>query len=174
MGLNLGIVAGSTAFGTTNLGSDFMTAVLLNMKNDEKTKEALQEALGIVLNLMAALVGGAAGAAVTVGPAAYQFNNTSGLLKAFMGLGVIGGVMQGTGQLGSGATYAQLALTTQEQGEIQAFLGELQSLTNMNNQQSNSDAKALTAKLKAWAASLTSLSEKLPKMEEAVTRVMQA
>ncbi len=171
--VNLGIVAGSTAFSTTNLGSDFMTAVLLNMK-DKDTKEALQEALGIVLNLMSALVGGAAGASVALGPAAYQFNNTSNLLKAFMGLGVFGGIMQGTGQAGSAASYAQLALTTEEQGQIQAFLGELQSLNNMNNQQSNSDAKALIAKLKAWAASLTSLSERLPKMEEAVSRVMQA
>lgn len=171
--LNLGIVAGSTAVGTTNFGADFMAPILSNVK-DEKTKEALQQSLGIVINLMAALAGGAAGSAVFTGPAAFQFNNISGLLKACMGLGLIGGVMQGGGQIGSGAVSLQLGLTTEEQGRIQALLGQLQALTTMNNQASNANAKALNAKLKAWAASLTSLSENLPKAEEAVARVLQA
>lgn len=171
--VNLSIVAGTQAFASTNFGTDFMTLVLTNMK-DKKTKEELEIILGTVINLLAALAGAGAGASVCTGSARYLLKNIASPLKALMGLQIVGGSMDFSGQIGSGVTSSELAVTVDEQGKTQALISLLQSLVNMNGQQSSSDTKALDSKMKTWAADLTSLSKDLNDAGAALAHVLQA
>lgn len=172
--INLGIVAGAQAMGSTNFGHDFMAAVLLNMK-DKKTKEELETIFGTIINLLGALTGAAAGASVALnGTATSAFSNSSSWLKALMALQVAGNGAQFTGQVGSGVTYAELAEMTADQGRTQAILSEIQSLVSLNSQQSSSDTKSLNAKMKTWATELASLSHTLNLAGSAIAHELQA
>jgi len=171
--LNLGIVAGSQALCTSNFGNDLMTAAFVHMK-DGKTKEALETTLGTIINLLAALAGAGAGAAVTSGPAVYQLGNTALAMKAFIGLGLAGGTAQFSGYMGSGVTDCELASNINDQGKTQASIQMLQGLTKLNNQQASSDSKALSAKMNTWATELSSLSYNLNLAGSAVARELQA
>ena len=124
---NLGIVAGSQALTSTNFGSDFMSAILIHMK-DGKEKEILETVLGIVISLMASLAGAGAAGAVCAGPGLYQFKNIATPLKGLMAAQIAGGTAQFSGQTGQGITYLELAAAVEAQGITQAILTQLQAL----------------------------------------------
>jgi hypothetical protein len=176
--VNMGIIAGSMAVGSTNFGQYFATAALSHMKDGDK-KQGLQIAIEVVIELMAALAGigaGTAAASSGTADASFQLKNSSTVslaLKGLLGMQFVAGIGEASGQLGSASADFELANATQSMGITQAMLDYLRSLTGMNNSQAQSDSKALNGELRNKSESIATLSTDVVKSSAAVANVLR-
>ncbi|MBS0605014.1 MAG: hypothetical protein JSS60_08300 [Verrucomicrobia bacterium] len=171
--VNLGIVAGSMAVGSTNFGQ-YLAAEVLSKIKDGKEKEALTILIETIVTLLAALAGAGAGATAASTSSLYQLTNISTVLKGLMATEFAVGLAQGGAQIKQGSVQTDLSNETEVLGEIQAFITELQALTNMNNSQMTADTKTLSGQLKAHSEEMATLSADVVKEGQALAQVLQA
>ena len=190
---NFSILTGSMAIGSTSFFSDVMEAACHKMAESE-AKESFKTAMSILLGILTSLVGAGAGIGIAAAPEAesalnnafksvatkikelleIQEFNLATALKTLMAIQIASTVAQVTGQVATGAVDVELANTTKEQGQIQAFLSLLQSLNRMDDQQSATNAKAQATDMKTSASDIATLSERLNDLGKAVARELQA
>lgn len=190
---NFALLTGSTAIGSTNFVHDSLVAACSNLK-DSDAKEKTTLALEIILGLLVSLGGAGAGLALAAGPEAESALNNAlksiatkvkaflqvqefslaTALRTLMAIQIAGAVVQASGQVATSVVNVQLAKTLKEQGDTQAFLSELQSLSRMNSEQSSTNAKALASDMKTWGSEIASLGAKLNDLQGAVARELQA
>ncbi|GEM_PF-5497749 len=191
--VNLTLLTGSMAVGSTSFGQDIMAAACANLPEGTE-KEALMTAMGVVVGILTALVGVGTSIALAAGPESESVLNTivknittkikdllnvqeftlSTALRTLMGAQVLGAMLQFSGQTASGVIYGQLAQTIRDQGEMQALLSELQALLKMNSSQSSTNSKALASEMRTWGSEIAGLSLRLNDVQRAVAQELQA
>lgn len=187
--LSYSIAAGTQALSSTSFVSDMLVAATRHMK-DGKEKEQLQIILGIILNLLAAIGGGVASAAVCMGSQTSTFLNNalkkfmdmlknyevqlSTALKALAATQLVAGSTQAGFSIQSGAIQIDLANTIKEKGEAQALLTLLQQLIKMNSDLTESASKSAASEQKARGKAILELDANLTKGQEAAAQQLLA
>jgi hypothetical protein len=171
---NVAMVAGSSATAATNFGSNLVAAILVNSKESAAKKREAELIYGTLIDLVAALPGIFAGAAVASGPGLYQLNNVGSLVKISTTLAAATGLAQAGEETKSGMVYSQLATLTKEQGQTQSLITELNGLNNMNSAQLTADTKALGSKMKTWSTEIATLGQTMNLTGASLAQVLQA
>ena len=174
--VNIGIVAGSQATMSTSFASDFMSAVLINMK-DGKTKDWLQTIGTIIINFLAALAGIGAASAASAAGSRYSLlnaNNSKIMLSALRVTQFAGSCAQIIGQVGLGITYINQAKNKLKTTQTEAAITLLNSFTKIISQMETSNSKTLNSEMKTWSTELSALSYDLNRAGAEIARELQA
>ena len=174
--VNIGIVAGSQATMSTSFASDFMSAVLINMK-DGKTKDWLQTIGTIIINFLAALAGIGAASAASAAGSRYSLlnaNNSKIMLSALRVTQFAGSCAQIIGQFGLGITYINQANNKQKTTQTEAAITLLNSFTKIISQMETSNSKTSNSEMKTWSTELSALSYDLNRAGAEIARELQA
>lgn len=171
--VNMGIFAGSQAMLSSNFAQYLATECFSNMP-EGKAKDALKALMEVIVNLLAALAGGAAAAGVSAASVTSEFSRSSSLLSLLLKGKTLAYALQAGGQLGESATQFKLASDMNALGETQATITFLQSLIHMNSSQQQADGKAIANLLNGLAQEIASLTADINKTPAAVAQVLQA
>ncbi len=185
---NLTILAGAQSFLFSGAGSDLMAACLVKMKNSQ-TQEILEQTIGMALNILAAAASAGAGMGAseaeassfgqaiqkilgTGGSDLSSLASTSNIFKVMTGAQMGTGVLQASGNIGSGVVSSEEAALTKKQGQTDAMVTFYQALENFNTRETGSYNKALAAQMQALTTAMSSLGNSWSATQQAVARAL--